>query len=367
MARHRLGPPGEDDPALDRPPRNEAEEQARRAGITLATLVAWYVAKGIALEVELHDWPDPQRHRSPAGDMADAADLMVARGLKVKYSSGWQDRGRPYSFNPTVGGITHHTASPTDIDSVLINGRSDLPGPLCNWALHADGTWVAIAAGYANHAGESLPGAPTNGTGYGVEQTGPTPTGATGPGAFPHNYEAGMAGWACILEVQGWSTQKIWGHKESCQPPGRKVDPFFGMDEFRAGVAGAPAPEEDDVPPYRQWPAADKRALMDDVARAIFYGKFPNSSTGQSEKVDHIAWDSLGDDQDGISRRLNLAWRGVVPGSGEGDTHDVSSIEGANRRIDALAVQVQQILDLLTAPGGSATVGVTGPRPSGGR
>lgn len=355
MARHRLGPPGEDDPALDRPPRNEAEELARRARITLATLVAWYAAKGIALEVELHDWPDPQRHRSPAGDMADAADLMVARGLRVKYSSGWQDRGRPYSFNPTAGGITHHTASPTDIDSVLINGRSDLPGPLCNWALHADGTWVLIAAGYANHAGESLPGAPTNGTGYGVEQTGPTPTGATGPGAFPHNYEAGMAGWACILEVQGWSTQKIWGHKESCSPPGRKVDPFFGMDEFRAGVAGGGAPGED-------------LSIMDQATRDYLDHQFAllrvgDQSGGAFDTHDYSSVEGVGRKVDEVKKLVDLTRIGDRSG-GEYDTHDYSSVEGVGRQVSELRVQVEeqgatleaqdakldQILALLTEP-----------------
>jgi len=172
---------------------------------------------------------------STADRMRKAANLMVARGLRVQYSSGWESRGTGYSFNPSVGFVDHHTAATTDIDNVLINGRSDLPGPLCHWALHKDGTWVLIAAGCANHAGQSHPGAPTNQTGWGCEATGPIPLDNYGPDAFP-NYAAYSTGMACILEAEGWSPSKIWGHKESASPSGRKIDPSFDMNDFRASV-----------------------------------------------------------------------------------------------------------------------------------
>jgi hypothetical protein len=188
---------------------------------------------------------------------------MVQRGLRVQYSSGWDGRGRPYSFSPSVGIIDHHTASTSDIDSVLINGRSDLPGPLCNWALHKDGTWVLIASGYANHAGESQSGAPTNSTGWGVEATGPIPIEATGPGAFP-NYDAYVTGMACIMEAENWPTSKIWGHKESCHPSGRKIDPSFDMNSFRSKVA---AGGESDLPLND----ADKNWIRQTVHDALYH------------------------------------------------------------------------------------------------
>lgn len=172
---------------------------------------------------------------STADRMRKAANLMVQRGLVVKYSSGWEGRGRPYSFNPSVGVIYHHTASANDSDNVLINGRSDLPGPLCHWALHKNGDVVLIASGYANHAGESESGAPTNATGWGIEATGPNDLNAYGPGAFD-NYAEYEIMVACILEAEGWNTGKIWAHKESCYPSGRKVDPYFDTPPFEQAV-----------------------------------------------------------------------------------------------------------------------------------
>jgi hypothetical protein len=167
--------------------------------------------------------------------MHKAADLMVSRGLTVKESSGYETRGRPYTFYGNAGLICHHTAATSDIDSVLINGRSDLPGPLCHYALHKNGDVVLIAAGYANHAGESLPGAPTNSTGWGIEATGPIPLDGYGPGAFP-NYEEYQVMVGCILDAESWSKDKIWFHKTSCSPKGRKIDPSFDYDSFCAGV-----------------------------------------------------------------------------------------------------------------------------------
>jgi N-acetylmuramoyl-L-alanine amidase len=193
---------------------------------------------------------------SPLDRMYAAADLMVKRGLVVKESSGWQNRGRPYTFNGNAGVICHHTAAADDIDSVLINGRSDLPGPLCHYALHKNGDVVLIAAGYANHAGASKPGYPTNTTGWGIEATGPVPNNsAYGVDAFP-NYDEYIVMVQCIVEVEGHSVsiQTVPGHKDSCDPPGRKPDPHFDMNAFRSSVAkGGGGEEEDMTPEQAKW------------------------------------------------------------------------------------------------------------------
>jgi len=210
--------------------------------------------------------------------MRRAANLMVERGLRVQYYSGWDGRGRPYSFNPNTGAIDHHTATTSDCDSVLVNGRSDLPGPLCNWALHKDGTWVLIASGYANHAGESQPGAPTNSTGWGIEATGPIPIDASGPSAFP-NYDAYATGMACILEAEGWGTNKIWGHKESCSPSGRKIDPSFNMDSFRKEVAAGGG--EEDLPLND----ADKSWISNTINNALYHHLLVTLSGGGTSQV----------------------------------------------------------------------------------
>lgn len=89
------------------------------------------------------------------------ASALRAEGCTVVEESGWKSRGRPSStgsFNP-YGVLWHHTgttasySNPFPTKSVLINGRSDLPGPLCQVGIGYDGVCHIIAAGRANHAG----------------------------------------------------------------------------------------------------------------------------------------------------------------------------------------------------------------------
>ena len=90
------------------------------------------------------------------------ADALRAEGCKVKEVDGWKNRGRPASsgqFEP-FGTLWHHTATTTSYSNpnptlnLCINGRSDLPGPLCQVLIGYDGTCHVIAAGRANHGGE---------------------------------------------------------------------------------------------------------------------------------------------------------------------------------------------------------------------
>jgi N-acetylmuramoyl-L-alanine amidase len=216
---------------------------------------------------------------TPLERMTQASDLMVKRGLTVKESSGWENRGRPYSFNPTAGVICHHTAAAEDIDSVLINGRSDLPGPLCHWALHKNGDVVLIAAGYANHAGASKSGYPSNSNGWGIEATGPVPNNsAYGESAFP-NYDQYVVMVQCIVETAGFSTSiyDIPGHKDSCDPPGRKPDPHFDMNTFRSRVAAGGEYEEADL-------TGDEHKWLE----AIYQGMVVPGTTSVSESFEKL-------------------------------------------------------------------------------
>lgn len=90
------------------------------------------------------------------------ADEFRAAGLTVVEVEGWKNRGRPAStghFNPRAGVTTHHTGARSSATnpraglSMLVSGRPDLPGPLCQWATAYDGTVIVVAAGRANHAG----------------------------------------------------------------------------------------------------------------------------------------------------------------------------------------------------------------------
>lgn len=82
-------------------------------------------------------------------------DHGLILGKTLIENAGWRTRGSDV-FTPK-GSVNHHTAGPRTGDlptlSTLINGRSDLPGPLCNGALSRSGVIYLIAAGRANHAG----------------------------------------------------------------------------------------------------------------------------------------------------------------------------------------------------------------------
>lgn len=90
------------------------------------------------------------------------ADALRAEGCVVVEEGDWKHRGRPSSsgsFNP-YGVLWHHTgttasaSNPFPSKNVLINGRSDLQGPLAQVGIGYDGKCHIIAAGRANHAGE---------------------------------------------------------------------------------------------------------------------------------------------------------------------------------------------------------------------
>lgn len=86
---------------------------------------------------------------------------LRSAGVTVREAAGWQDRGNG-QVSVYEGGLVHHTATGfgiavpgTGAGNLLINGRPDLKGPLCNYAGNDDGSLTVIAAHPANHAGAS--------------------------------------------------------------------------------------------------------------------------------------------------------------------------------------------------------------------
>lgn len=168
------------------------------------------------------------------------ADTLRAAGLEVVEVDGWQTRGSE-TFNP-AGVIVHHTASrgPADAPSlkVCIDGRPDLPGPLCHVLLSRSGRCYVIAAGRANHAGEGNWGGHSgNAAWFGIEAENdgvgePWPAGQV---------EAFIVAARALAALS--SKGLVCGHKEYA--PRRKIDPTLDMDWFRAQVA---TPPEDDMP-----------------------------------------------------------------------------------------------------------------------
>jgi hypothetical protein len=200
--------------------------------------------------------PTTPRPEVPVSKLpADLPDKLRAAGLKVIEHDGWRDRGRPGSFNP-VGVLCHHTAtrktsSDSDVVSLLIRGRSDLPGPLCQIGLDRDGRVRLIAAGRANHGGRarasgSVAAGDANSIYIGIEAFN---DGVGEPWPSEQMNAYGVLAAVLCKEVTGNSVRTVRGHKETSVTG--KIDPRFSMDEFRARVAarlkalGAPTPTPD--------------------------------------------------------------------------------------------------------------------------
>ncbi|MFW0169303.1 N-acetylmuramoyl-L-alanine amidase [Rothia sp. P4278] len=98
-------------------------------------------------------------------DLADNLRAYTAPDgskLTVVEIAGWRARGYAgWGLTSADGHMYHHTATAKQAFNfadaptlnLLVNGRADLPGPLCNIALGRSGTVYVVAAGWANHAG----------------------------------------------------------------------------------------------------------------------------------------------------------------------------------------------------------------------
>jgi N-acetyl-anhydromuramyl-L-alanine amidase AmpD len=176
------------------------------------------------------------------------ADVLEAAGLKVAEQPGWLDRGIG-DMGAVKGVICHHTGGGPNGNmpslGVITNGRPGLKGPLAQLGLGRDGTYYVVAAGRAQHAGKGLWGGVSTGNscfiGIEAENTGKEP--------YPDvQMEAYVRGVAAILRKLGATEAMCCGHKEYALPKGRKPDPAFDMDAFRARVkavmdgAAPPAP-----------------------------------------------------------------------------------------------------------------------------
>lgn len=86
---------------------------------------------------------------------------LRAEGLTVRERDGWKTHNRAGhgAWGPLYGVMVHHTGGgESGSDDILSRGLSDLPGPLCQGAIHKDGIVTAIGWGRANHAGGGDPG-----------------------------------------------------------------------------------------------------------------------------------------------------------------------------------------------------------------
>ena len=165
-------------------------------------------------------------------------DVLADAGVAVQAVDGWERRGRE-GVDPRVL-VDHHTASSPlsgNVPSlnIVVNGRGDIPGPLCNLLLGRDNIVRVIASGVSNNAGKggyAAYGATHNRhcIGHEVEHC--------GTAAEPVRPEmlATLARIdAAICHHLQWDSQRCIAHKEWA--PRRKIDPYWSQDDHRARVA----------------------------------------------------------------------------------------------------------------------------------
>ena len=203
-------------------------------------------------------------------------------GLKVAECDGWPNRGVG-EMGTVQGVMCHHTAGPANGNmpslNVLLNGRSDLRGPLSQLGLGRDGTYYVIAAGRANHAGRGQWKKVTAGNSsfIGIEAEN---TGKTSDRWPTVQLDAYYRGSAAILKHLGQDADMCCGHNEFALPKGRKTDPHsLDMNDFRKEVArhlsGSAAPpmipavDSIDRPTLRRGSASNPKYLVQELQRSL--------------------------------------------------------------------------------------------------
>lgn len=163
-------------------------------------------------------------------------------GLEVLEHAGWQTRGHG-DMGQVQGVLCHHTCGPLTGDlpdiNVLVDGRPDLGGPLCNLGLGRSGKVYMIAAGKGWHAGAGNWLGVKDGNahliGIEAENTGET-KGARADMWPAVQMDAYKRTCAAIMKHIGGQAAMVAGHKEYALPHGRKDDPNFDMVAFRRDV-----------------------------------------------------------------------------------------------------------------------------------
>lgn len=275
-----------------------------------------------------------------------ATELVTAFrrwGVPVRERAGWRihNHNDTQPWGPVHGILLHHTGddAPDDADErVLSAGRSDLPGPLCNWGMTDAGVAVMIGNGTAYHAGQGA----SNVLGALLADAVPP---RPGPDAVTGNarlygqetmysgakrmtakaYRSTVRAFAAICEHHGWSASSCIGHKEWTT---RKIDPgSLDMDAFRADVQAALNAGPADPPEGDDMSDADVAKVLAGVKELI---------AGRD-----VAYTSPTEPDLGL-RGANLAEIGIVAARHAYNTENIS--RALSGKVDAIGVTLGQVL-----------------------
>ena len=179
---------------------------------------------------------------------------MTLSGLQRKELPYWKTRTSAGSYN-FRGVLVHHTGaydgeadSSNDYEYALwmgTQGRSDLPPPLCNFALSAEGVVYPTSAGNANHGGTArasgpMPSGDANSMYLGIEamnsgSQGWKTKGKDARGKRVTQYQAYVRLCAGICVAWGWDASRVRAHKETSTTG--KWDPgLLDMTKFRRDI-----------------------------------------------------------------------------------------------------------------------------------
>lgn len=223
--------------------------------------------------------------------LTNLADVCRTSGLPVVEVAGWRTRGRDGRFNPR-GTLVHHTGTGTaagshSVVALLVKGRPDLDGPLCQLGLDRDGTVYVIAAGRGNHAGKAkafagVPAGDGNELWLGIEA-----------------FNSGSEGWglvqllayhrlcAALADGYRWPRARTAAHAETSKTG--KWDPGYGgrvidMAAFRYAVV-----QQNFAPALKPTTGRDRPMIyLAGVEALCVYGHNGGFVQIKRDSVDHV-------------------------------------------------------------------------------
>lgn len=180
-------------------------------------------------------------------DVGWLGDVLRSAGCRVVEEGDWLRRGVSGTFAP-IGVLWHHTAAfssssrPAPSLDVVIGGRPDLQGPLCQALVDYHGVFHLISARRANHAGPARASGPipagdgnTMLIGWEIDYQGVDQRMTTA------QYEASVQGTAAVLRRLGRDASYARGHRETSTTG--KIDPgHVDVNTMRVDVATAMLP-----------------------------------------------------------------------------------------------------------------------------